>query len=149
MDNFIQVPLNLPAVRVLWTQRTAQGHRLIGVESTLEGAQCRRRGREISGLHAPDAVVRLRRLPLFDVPVFPEIRPKRYRCLYCAGHPTAMQRCAWHEARRLHTKAYEPWALRMVINSTATDAARKLGVSEEIIEGILDRWIERAVEWDA
>ena len=149
MDNFIQVPLNLPDVRVLWAQRTAQGHWLIGVESTLEGAQCRRCGREIRDLHGLDAVVRLRHLPLFDVPVFLEIRPKRYRCPSCAGSPTTTQRCAWYEPRSPNTKAYEQWALRLLINSTVTDAARKLGVSEETIDGILDRWIERAVDWDA
>ena len=33
-------------------------------------------------------------------------------------------------------------------NSTVADAARKHGVSEESIDGILDRWIERAVDWD-
>jgi len=37
----------------------------------------------------------------------------------------------------------------MLINSTVADAARKLGVSEETIEGLLDRWIERSVAWDA
>jgi transposase len=37
----------------------------------------------------------------------------------------------------------------MLINSTVADAARKLGVSEETIDGILDRWIERAVDWTA
>jgi transposase len=42
MDNCIQVPLNLPDVRILSTQRTEQGHWLIRVESTLEGTQCRR-----------------------------------------------------------------------------------------------------------
>ena len=149
MDNVIQVPLNLPDVRVLSTERTAQGHWLIRVESTLEGARCRRCGREIRDLHGWDAAVRLRHLPLFDVPVFVEIRPKRYRCPYCSGTPTTTQRCAWYEPRSPNTKAYEPWALRMLINSTVADAARKLGVSEETIEGILDRWIERAVDWDA
>ena len=39
--------------------------------------------------------------------------------------------------------------MRILINSTVTDAARKLGVSEETIDGLLDRWIERAVAWDA
>ena len=96
-----------------------------------------------------DAAVRLRHLPLFDVPVFVEIRPKRYRCPYCAGNPTTTQRCEWYEPRSPNTKAYEQWALRMLINSTVADAARKLGVSEETIEGLLDRWIERAVDWDA
>jgi transposase len=37
----------------------------------------------------------------------------------------------------------------MLINSTVADAARQLGGSEETIDGLLDRWIERAVDWDA
>jgi transposase len=149
MDNFIQVPLNLPDVRVLSTQRTAQGHWLIRVESALEGTRCRCCGREIRDLHGLDAVVCLRHLPLFDVPVFVEIRPKRYRCPYCAGNPTTTQRCEWYEPRSPNTKAYEQWALRMLINSTVVDAARKLRISEETIDGLLDRWIERAVDWSA
>jgi transposase len=149
MDNVIQVPLNLPDVRVLSTQRTEQGYWLIRVESTLEGAQCRRCGREIRDLHEVDAVVRLRHLPLFDVPVFIELRPKRYRCPSCAGNPTTTQCCAWYEPRSPNTKAYEQWALRLLINSTVADAARKLGISEETIDGLLNRWIERTVDWDA
>jgi transposase len=39
--------------------------------------------------------------------------------------------------------------LRLLINSTVADAARKLAVSEETIDGILDRWIEHAVNWTA
>lgn len=149
MDNCIQVPLNLPDVRVLSTQRTEQEHWLICVESTLEGAQCRRCGREIRDLHGLDAAVRLRYLPPFDVPVFVEIRPKRYDCPYCAGHPTTTPRCEWYEARSPNTKAYEQWALRMLINATVADAARKLGVSEETIDGILDRWSAHTVYWGA
>jgi transposase len=147
MDNFIQVPLNLAAVRVFSTHQTEQGHRLIRVESTPEGTQCRRCRREIRDLHGLDAVVRLRHLPLFDVPVFIEIRPKRYRCPFCAGTPTTTQLCEWYEPRSPNTKAYEQWALRMLINATVADAAGKLGISEETIDGILDRWIERAVDW--
>ena len=149
MDNIIQVPLNLPDIRVLLTQKTEQGHWRIRVESTLDGTQCRRCGREIRDLHGVDAVVRLRHLPLFDVAVFVEIQPKRYRCPYCTGNPTTTQRCEWYEPRSPHTKAYEQWALRMLINSTVADAARKLGVSEETIDGLLDRWIEHTVDWNA
>jgi transposase len=149
MDDLIQVPLNWPDVRLLSTHRTGQGHGLIRVESTLEGTRCRRCGREIRDLHGLDAVVRLRHLPLFDVPVFLELRPKRSRCPCCVGAPTTPPRGAWDEPRRPNTKADEPWALRMVINATVTDAACKLGVSEEPLDGSLDRWIERAVDWDA
>jgi len=103
----------------------------------------------IRDLHGLDAVVRLRHLPLFDVPVVIELQPKRYRCLDGAGNPTTTQWCEWYEPRSPNTKAYEPWALRRLINATVADAARTLGVSEETIEGLLDRWIERAVDWDA
>jgi transposase len=37
----------------------------------------------------------------------------------------------------------------MLINSTVADAARTLGVAEETIDGLLARWIARAVDWDA
>ena len=37
----------------------------------------------------------------------------------------------------------------MVINATGADAARTLGGSEKTIEGMLERWIERAVDGDA
>jgi transposase len=149
MDNIIQVPLNVPDVRVLSAQRTEQGHWLIRVESTREGSQCRRCGREIYDWHGLDAVVRLLHLPLFDVPVLLDIRPKRYRCRYCTGNPTTTQRCVWYEPRSPNTNAYAQWALRMLTNSPVADAGRKLGVSEETIDGILDRWIERTVDGDA
>jgi transposase len=90
-----------------------------------------------------DVVVCLRHLPLFDVPVFVEIRLKRYRCSSWAGTPTT-QRCAWDELRSPNSKAYEPWASRLLIHSTVVDAARKLGISEETIDGILGPRIERA-----
>jgi transposase len=55
----------------------------------------------------------------------------------------------WYEPRSPNTKAFEQWALRLLINSTVADTARKLALSEESIEGLLDRWIERTVDWDA
>ena len=77
MDNLIHVPLHWPDVRVLLTRQTEQGHWFIRVERTREGTPCRRCGREIRDLQGWDAVVRLRHLPLCDVPVLREIRPKR------------------------------------------------------------------------
>jgi hypothetical protein len=128
MDNLIQIPLTLPDRRILPTQRTEQGHWLIHVESTLDGAQCRRCGREIRGLHGLDAVMRLCQLSLIDVPAVLEIRPTQYRRPCQAVHPTTMQRCAWYEQRNPNVQAYEPWALCMVLTSTAADVARMLGV---------------------
>jgi hypothetical protein len=128
MDHLIQGPLTLPDIRILSTQRMEQGHWLIRVESALEGAQYYRCGWEVRDLHGLDAVVRLRQLALFDVPAVLEIRPTRYRCPCWTVYPTTMQRCAWYELRNPNVQAYEPRALWMLLNSTAADAARKLGV---------------------
>jgi hypothetical protein len=47
MSALIQCPLDRPDVQALKTALTAKGHRVITVESTLEGTRCRRCGREI------------------------------------------------------------------------------------------------------
>lgn len=147
MENFIRVPLNLPDTRVLEVTKTERGHWLIRVESTLKGTKCKRCGRRITDVHGYDQPVRLRHLPLFDVPVYVEVRPKRYRCRFCEGRETTTERCAWYDPKSPNTKPYEQWLLRMLINSTVSDTAKKLGISEETVEGVLDRWIAREVDW--
>ena len=149
MENSIHVPLNLPDTRVLDVTQIERGHWLIRVESTLKGTTCKKCGRQIADFHGLDHAIRLRHLPIFDVPVWIELRPKRYRCRFCDTHPTTTQRLEWYEARSPNTKAYEQWLLRMLINSTVADTARKLDISEETIEGVLDRWMAREVDWEA
>ncbi len=147
MENFIRVPLNLPQTRVLEVKQTERGEWLIRVESTQKGTRCRQCGREITEVHGYDEPIRLRHLPLFEVPVYVEIRPRRYRCRFCAGGPTTTQRCSWYEPKSPNTRAYEEWLLRLLINSTVVDTACKLGITQEVVEGVLDRWIAQKVEW--
>jgi transposase len=146
MSNEIRIPLDLPDVRILEVSKTDRGHWLIRLESTLKGTTCKKCGREISDYHGLDQTIRLRHLPLFDVPVFIELRPKRYRCRFCQGNPTTTQRLEWYEPRSPNTKPYEQWLLRLLINSTVSDVARKLGLTDELVEGVLDRWIAREVD---
>jgi transposase len=147
MENQIHIPLDLPDVRILEvTQLSPQGW-LIRVESTIEGSTCGKCGREIDAFHGYDAPIRLRHLPLFEVPVWIEIRPKRYRCPHCEGSPTSTQSTTWYQRRSPNTKAYEQWLLRILVNSTVRDVSRKLNLSEASVNGVLDRWIETRVNW--
>ncbi len=152
MESTFQVLLNLPDVRVLSVSKTdPRGEWIIHLESTLASALCKRRGHEIVDLHGLGEPIRLRHLPVFDQPVFLELRPKRYRCRSCemGRTTTTTQRCAWYELERSpNTRAYEQMALRVLINSTLADTARKLSVSEEMIEGILDRYVDTKVNWE-
>ncbi len=148
MDNSIQIPLDLPDVRVLEVSKTEEGDWLIRVESTLKGTSCRQCGRELTHFHGWDQAIRLRHLPLFEQPVFVEFRPKRYQCSHCQGKPTTTQRLSWHELRSPNTKPYEKWLLRFLVNSTVVDVANKLDITEETVAGVLDRWVTTKVNWN-
>ena len=148
MDNSIQIPLDLPDVRVLEVSKTEEGSWLIRVESTLKGTSCRKCGKKLTHFHGFDQPIRLRHLPVFEQPVYVELKPKRYQCRSCKGKPTTTQRLSWHELRSPNTKPYEKWLLRLGVNSTVVDVANKLSISEETVTGVLDRWITTKVNWN-
>lgn len=149
MENNLQIPLDLPDVRVLNVSKIEKGAWLILVESTVRETPCRKCGKPITNYHGLDTSIRLRHLPLFEVPVYIELQPKRYRCQQCDGRPTSTQELSWYQHRSPNTKAYEQWLLRMLINSTVADVSHKLKLSEECVTGVLDRWIETKVNWSA
>ena len=147
MSVMIQLPLDIPEVKVLSTECRPDGARLIQVESTRQGACCSRCGREIHHFHGHDRPIQLRHLPILEWQVYLEIRPKRYRCPYGEGRPTTTQRCDWHEPNSPHTKAFEKWVRRCLVNSTVVDVSQKLGLGPDAVEGILGRWMSTTVDW--
>ncbi|MGB5737546.1 MAG: ISL3 family transposase [Thiohalocapsa sp.] len=147
MDHLLQTLLNLPDIRVLGSDYTAQGALIIRVESTVDSARCRRCGRQISHFHGHDQPVRLRHLPIFERQVYLEIRPRRYRCPHCQGHPTTTQRCTWYEPNSPHTQAFEHDMLRALINSTVVDVSRKQALTPAAVEGIVERHLAHEVDW--
>ena len=149
MSGMIQLPLDIPEVKVLSTECRPDGALLIKVESTRQGARCGRCGREIHPFHGYDRPIQLRHLPILEQRVYLEIRPKRYRCPHCEGGPTTTQQCDWYEPNCPHTKGFEKWVLRGLVNSTVVDVSQKLGLGPDAVEGILDRWVSTTVDWSA
>src|SRR5512135_1642391 len=147
MPVLIQLPLDIPEVAVLSTEFRPDGALLIKVESTRQSAYCSRCGREIHHFHGYDRPIQLRHLPLLERRVYLEIRPKRYRCPHCEGGPTTTQRCDWYDPNSPHTKAFEKWVLRCLVNSTVVDVSQKLGLGPDAVEGMLGRWVSTTVDW--
>ena len=147
MPVLIQLPLDIPEVEVLCTEFQPDGALLSKVESTHQGTRCGRCGREIHHFHGYDRPIQLRHLPLLERRVYLEIRPKRYRCAHCEGHPTTTQRCDWDDPTSPHTKAFEKGVLRCLVNSTVVDVSQKLGLGPDAVDGILGRWVATTVEW--
>ena len=148
MNKSIQIPLNLPDVRVLEVSKTEEGFWLIRVESTLKGTSCRKCGKKLTHFHGFDKPIRLRHLPVFEQPVYIELKPKRYQCRSCKGKPTTTQRLSWYKLRSPNTLPYEKWLLRLGVNSTVVDVANKLSITEEAVTGVLNRWLTPSVNWE-
>jgi len=146
MPALIEVPLDLPHVRVLHT--SLDGRDLtVTVESTLESATCPNCGEQTSELHSYGEPIRLRHLPVFGLRTRIELRPKRFICRRCPNTPTTTQQLSWYEPRSPHTKAFDDWLMLNLINSTEADVARKCEVSEEEILGALRRMAPARVDW--
>src|SRR6266852_1606854 len=143
----ITIPLDVPDVRVLNSEINSRGDCTITVESTLEGTQCRKCGREIKEVHGLDEWITLRHLPILGRRVFLRLRPKRYRCPYCDGGPTTTQELVWYSAKSPHTKAYEKYLLLQLVHATVEDVSLKEAIGYKALEGIVERWISREVKW--
>ena len=85
---WISIPLGIPDVRVLDVQVDQDGAYVITIESTLKTTCCQKCGQVIGKFHGCDDWVTLRHLAILGQPSYLRFRPKRYRCLKCAGKPT-------------------------------------------------------------
>ena len=50
-------------------------------------------------------------------------------------------------AKSPHTKAYEKYILLQLVHATIEDVSIKEGLGAKAIEGIVERWISRGVQW--
>jgi transposase len=143
----ITIPLDVPDVRVLQTQLTAQGEYVITIESTLTSAVCHRCGRMIRKSYGTDDWVTVQHLPILGRPVYLRYRPKRYRCDSCDGHPTTTQQLTWHTPNSPQTNAFDTHLLLQLVNATIEDVSLKERLPYDIILGVIERRIAQQVDW--
>ena len=143
----IKIPLDLPDIEVIKTEMNKTGDYVITVQSRLKTSQCRECGRQIDQIHGHGRWIKLRHLPILDHKVWIRYRPKRYRCGYCEDHPTTTHQPEWYERNSPHTRAYDEYLMRCLINSTVEDVRRKEDVGYDAVEGALERHIVQAVDW--
>lgn len=143
----VTVPLDIPDVWVLQTEINKVGELIITIESTKEGTNCHRCGREIRKRHGFDEWTIIRHLPVFGRPSYLRYRPRRYQCLACEGHPTTTQRLEWRQSNSPHSMVYDEHLLLQLVNSTVEDASIKEGVAYDRVLGVLERRISASVDW--
>lgn len=147
MSASFQIPLDIPDIEIIAVREGENNAFILEVKSTLDYTHCRQCQRKLTSLHGYDRPIRLQHLPILERKVFIELRPKRYRCRHCDGDPTTTQSLGWYTPNSPHTKALDQWLLKMLINSTVSDVSRCCQVSYDAVEGCIDRYVGKTVDW--
>jgi len=143
-----EIPLDIPDVMIEQVTTNRIGHIEITVKSTIEGTPCRQCGKVTTKFYGEDREITFRHLPILGRKTSIRLRPKRYQCLHCDGNPTTTQQLSWYTPRSSFTQAYEKQLLLSLINSTVQDVSVKEGVGYEAILGVIDRHIDREINWE-
>nr|QNO55215.1 hypothetical protein MHJDHPNH_00017 [Methanosarcinales archaeon ANME-1 ERB7] len=143
----IEIPLDIPDVKIENIEINKEGDIIITVRSTVKGTRCHKCGRKITKPHGHDQEITLRHLSILGRKVYIRIRPARYQCTHCSGNPTTTQKLQWYEPRSPHTIAYEEHVLRELVGSTVSDVSIKEDLGYEAVMGIIQRHIKTEVEW--
>jgi transposase len=144
----IQIPLDIPDVEVLSTEITVTGQLLIRVASQIATTRCGCCGREIPCTYGHGQEIRLRHLAVLGRETYLCLRPRRGQCQDCLTQPTTTQQLSWYEQRSPHTKAYDQYLLKQLVNSTIEDVSLKEGVGYDAIVGALNRQVAAEIHWD-
>lgn len=147
MTEYVTIPLDIEGVKVDDVRVTDGNEVHIHVHSTVDGTVCHRCGREIKEAYDYGREIQLRHLPILDRPTYVFIRPRRYVCRDCAGHPTTTQRLPWYEPRSSATRAYAEHILKQLVNSTVYDVSQKEKTGYDMVEDVVDREIGQGVDW--
>lgn len=143
-----EIQLNITDVKILNIETTKTNDLIITVRSTKKSTLCHKCGQVITKIHGYGEAIMLRHLPILGQSVYIRLRPARFQCETCDTKPTTTEATNWYNKRSKFTKAYEEWLMRMLINSTIHDVARKEDVSTEDVEGVLNRQMETKIDWD-
>jgi len=147
MTEYVTIPLDIEGVKVSRVEVTDDGEVHIHVSSTVNGTQCHRCGRDIHHRYDEGREIKLRHLPILDMPTYIFIKPPRYVCDDCPGNPTTTQHLPWYEPRHAVTKAYAGHVLKLLVNSTVQDVSEKEDIGYDEVEGIVEGQFGQGVDW--
>ena len=147
METF-EITLDIGNVVVENVEMNKNGEFIITVVSTIDYADCHKCGRKITKPYGHGRWITLRHLSILGKKCYIRIRPLRFQCIYCNNNTTTTQKSLWYNSRSPHTKAFEEYILLQLVNSTISDVSIKEDLSYEAVSGIINRYIDKEVNWD-
>jgi len=143
-----QISLDIPDVEILRIEKNKTEDLIITVRSTKCSTPCHKCGREAKKSNGYGETIILQHLPILGQQVYIRIKLSRYECEYCDDKPTTTEQTTWFSRRSKFTKAYEEYLMRSLINSTLLDVSRKERLSYDDVKGVLNRRVEKQVNWN-
>jgi len=143
----LKIPLDIPDVEVLDTKITSDGRLIIIVESQVETITCGICHQPIPCNYGHGQPIELRHLSVLGLETYIRIRPRRGQCKSCLYEPTTTQELAWYPQRSPHTRAYDGYLLKQLVNSTIEDVSLRENLGYDAMVGALNRQVETEINW--
>jgi len=143
----LKIPLDIPDVEVLDTEITSDGRLIITVESQVETITCGICHQSINYNYGHGDPIKLRHLSVLGLETCIRIRPRRGQCKSCLYEPTTTQELVWYPQRSPHTRAYDGYLLKQLVNSTIEDVSLRENLGYDAIVGALNRQVETEINW--
>jgi len=138
--------LGLKDIKVDHVEQTRDGAIHITVSSTKTQTLCHKcqtptrpygKGRKLC----------LHHLPILGHEVYIEITPPRGVCPQCDDDTTTTQTLDWFKRNGHHTLPYNDYLMLQLIGSTLSDVAKKEGLTEGIVQRVIDSYRIDKVDW--
>ena len=133
--------LDLPNVRVIHFQLVGSQRLNVVVESISEAALCPRCQQPSLIVHDQGAAQMIRDLPIWNRRCWLTYRPRRFDCATCNN--TFVERVAWREPGLDYTVRYEQALYDKVRRESVAQVAQDEQLSEDIIQGVFERWAKK------
>lgn len=143
----LKIPLDIPKVEVLDSEITKDGRLIITVESQVETISCGLCHHPIRCNYGHGDPIELRHLAVLGLETYIRIRPRRGQCSSCLYEPTTTQVLDWYQQRSPHTRAYDTYLLKQLVNSTLEDVSLRENLGYDALVGALNRQVDTEINW--
>ena len=138
--------LGLSDVIITDIREARDGSIKVTVKSTQNKTLCRI-CQSPTELYGHGRTLTLRHLSILGREVYIIIVPPRGICKHCDDNPTTTQTLSWFKRNSHHTKPYDDYLMLQLIGSTQADIAKKESLTEEILQGVIDRYQLDKIDW--
>ena len=139
------IDLNLSDIKVKKVTLDATGDYHLDITCLAKSAVCSKCGKTITQAFGYCKETVVEHLPILERRVFLHVKWPRFKCDSCDGSTTSFHP-DWLNETGTKTLEFERYVLKSLINSTIKDVACRLNLTEEIIEGIVNRRV--STEYD-